>query len=30
MTAMDIAASKGEIRFDEIRKWIGSKMLKID
>lgn len=27
---MVIAASKGEIRFDEIRKWIGSKMLKMD
>lgn len=27
---MVIAASKGEIRFDEIRKWIGSKMFKID
>lgn len=27
---MVIAASKGEIHFDEIKKWIGSKMLKID
>lgn len=27
---MVIAASKGEIRFDEIRKWIGGKILKID